>query len=109
MSDPNLFPTPYREAIRHSYYRDLTIWYEGYSQEMPHRVPDISTEGMFVHTQHSFPEGSVLKIRFILNRSRHEINARAEVRYCLPGVGIGVEFIDLPEEDKQAIAREIEA
>jgi hypothetical protein len=35
------------------------------------------------------------------------VNARAEVRYCLRGVGIGVEFIDIPPLDRQAIENEI--
>ncbi len=34
------------------------------------------------------------------------ITARAEIRYCLPEVGIGVEFIGLPEDAQQAIAEE---
>jgi len=32
---------------------------------------------------------------------------RAEVRYCLPDVGVGVEFIDIAPEAKAAIEDEL--
>jgi len=49
----------------------------------------------------------VIKVEFWLSRSGHHVKARAEVRYCLPGVGIGVEFVEISEEDKQVIESEI--
>jgi hypothetical protein len=30
------------------------------------------------------------------------------VRYCLPGIGIGVEFIEISDEAREAIADELE-
>jgi hypothetical protein len=62
---------------------------------------------MFIQTGRHFPEGAVLKVRFRLVRSRYEVHARAEVRYCLPGVGIGVEFVDISAEDRLAIENEL--
>src|SRR2546427_2245063 len=54
-----------------------------------------------------FPEGAVLNLRFRLARSDFVVNTRCEVRYCLPGVGIGVEFVQIPPEAVRAIEREI--
>ena len=48
-----------------------------------------------------------MKLRFRLSRSGIEDHARGEVRYCLPGVGIGVEFIGLEPEYLRAIEEEI--
>jgi len=48
-----------------------------------------------------------LKLRFRLGRSGIEIHAHGEVRYCLPGAGIGVEFIGLSPEYLSAIEEEI--
>jgi hypothetical protein len=48
-----------------------------------------------------------IKLEFRLSRSGHVIKTRAEVRYSLPGVGVGVEFVDITPEDEQAIADEI--
>ncbi|MGH9572778.1 MAG: PilZ domain-containing protein [Candidatus Acidiferrales bacterium] len=100
--------TATRAAKRLSSLRDLSVTYEGHSEDVVTRPPDISTRGMFINTTRVFPEGAVLNVRFRLAISGHEIHSRAEVRYCLPGVGVGVEFIDISREDVQAIDREIE-
>jgi hypothetical protein len=68
---------------------------------------EISPHGMFVNTVKRFPEGTILKRRFRLSRSGIEVHTRGEVRYCLPGVGIGVEFIGLSPEYLSAIEEEI--
>ena len=99
---------PVRSHNRYAAYRDLAIAYEGYSEDIPVRAPDISATGMFINTARRFPEGSIVKVHFRLTRSSYEINARAEVRYCLPGVCIGVEFIDIADADRQAILDEIQ-
>jgi hypothetical protein len=100
--------SPLREAERFAAYRGLNLIYEGRSEKIEVRAPDISTKGMFIHIPRAFPEGAVIKVEFWLSRSRHHIKARAEVRYCLPGVGIGVEFVDISEQDKAIIQGEID-
>jgi hypothetical protein len=96
-----------RESARYHGFRDLTISYEGSNEEIPVRVPDISVSGMFVNTAHYFPEGSVLKLSFRLARSNYPIEARGEVRYCLQGVGVGIQFTDLSDDAKNAIEQEL--
>ncbi len=97
-----------RDLGRWAAYRGLNIKYEGSSKLIEVRAPDLSPRGMFIHLAQHFPEGSVLKLEFRLGRSGLDIHARAEVRYCLSGVGIGVEFIDIAEADRLAIAEEID-
>lgn len=99
--------TPSREAERFAAYRGLNLVYEGRSEKMEVRAPDISPKGMFIHIPRAFPEGAVIKVEFVLSRSGLMIKARAEVRYCLPGVGIGVEFVDISDQDRDAIENEI--
>ena len=99
--------TPNREVERFAAYRGLNLVYEGRSEKIEVRAPDISSKGMFIHIPQSFPEGAVVKLDFSLTRSGYHVKTRAEVRYSLPGVGIGVEFVDIREEDKQAIEDEI--
>ena len=96
-----------RDNSRYRGYTDLQINFEGSSQEIPVKVPDISTRGMFINTARYFAQGTVLKIGFRLVRTNVQINTRAEVRYCLEGVGIGVEFIDITEEAQDAIETEL--
>lgn len=99
--------TPVRQAKRHPHLRQLSVTYEGQSEEIPLRPPDLSTQGMFINTARTFPEGAVLKLRFRLAKSNFEVNARGEVRYCLPGVGIGVEFIEISDEAQRQIEDEL--
>lgn len=106
MSSPGLEPQP-REYARYSNYRDLSIVYEGHSESIAIRTPDFSPKGMFIHIGRYFPQGTVLKVRFRLGRTGYEVRARGEVRYCLLGVGIGVEFVDMSPEDRHAIEDEL--
>ena len=96
----------HRVESRHSCCTDLQVIYEGFGRHIEVRAPDISTQGMFINTPQAFPEGTGLKVRFRLGRTRRLIQLRGEVRYCLPGVGVGVEFLDLPEDTRAAIAAE---
>ena len=98
--------TPSRQAERYAHYRELSIVYEGTSLDVPVRAPDIGIHGMFINTAQKFPEGAVLRICFRLSRTNFLVTARGEVRYCLRGVGIGVEFIGLPEDAQRAIEEE---
>ena len=96
-----------RAAVRFPHLRELSLSYEGRNEDIWVRPPDISVRGMFINTATRFPEGSVLKVRFRLTRSGVEISTRSEVRYCLVGVGVGVEFLDLSPQGAQAIEKEI--
>lgn len=83
--------------------------YEGGGTENAIRPPDLSAHGLFVNTATHFPEGAVVNLRFLLTRSNVEVQTRGEVRYCLPGIGIGVEFVGLGVESVQAIEKELGA
>lgn len=105
---PSIPVIPARGAERYAAYRDLAISYEGFSEQIPVRAPDISETGMFINTAKTFPEGAVIKVRFRLTRTLYEVEVRAEVRYNLPGVGIGVEFVDISPETREAIRFELD-
>lgn len=96
-----------RLAPRISTLRELSVTYEGRSEEVALKPPDISTRGMFINTSRNFPEGAVLNVQFRLGQSGVQITTRAEVRYCLPGVGVGIEFVQISEDAKRAIEEEM--
>ena len=100
------FSSP-RATLRFRAIRDLTVLYEGSSRPINLRTPDISTRGMFINTGEQFPQGAVLRLSFRLPRSQRLIETRCEVRYCLPGVGIGVEYVDLADSSRLAIEHEL--
>ena len=89
--------------------RELRMNYEGRSDPILLRPPDISLHGMFVNTATHFPEGAIVNLRFRLTRSNVEVQTRGEVRYCLPGIGVGVEFVGIRPEATRAIEREVRA
>ncbi len=67
------------------------------------RLADLSVEGAFVDTRTVLPVGAVTRVRFnILGR---DVTVSAEVRYSMPGMGIGVRFLDLSPEDREVIER----
>lgn len=86
--------------------RQISLNYEGRDEHVAVRPPDISPQGMFVNTQTYFPEGAILNLTFRLGLSGAEVSARGEVRYCLRGVGVGVEFIALSEDARRLIEQE---
>ena len=81
--------------------------YEGHEEDICVRPPDLSPHGMFINTKTEYPQGAVLKLRFRLARSGTMIQTRGEVRYCLKGVGVGVEFLDISPEFVHSIEEEI--
>jgi PilZ domain len=96
-----------RQEVRYRQLRELSVAYEGFTEEIILRGPDLSPHGMFINMAKEFPEGAILKLCFRLTRSGKQIQTRCEVRYCLKGVGIGVEFIDISPDSVQAIEEEL--
>jgi len=74
----------------------LSVVYEGACEKF--RASDGFEHAWYVHSYAKFSEGSVLKVRFRLRRPDYEVNVRAEVRHCIPGQGVGVEFLNLSGE-----------
>jgi hypothetical protein len=96
-----------RRETRIQFLSDVHLEYEGTGCEILYHPPDLSPHGLFVNTSTHLPEGAVVNLRFRLTRSDVEVQTRCEVRYCLPGVGIGVEFIGLEIEAVRAIEEEL--
>ena len=99
--------TPARRELRFQPISELRLTYEGDIHEIEIRPPDLSPHGIFVNTSTHFPEGAVVNLRFRLTRSNLKVQTRGEVRYCLPGIGIGVEFVGLAAEAARAIEQEL--
>ena len=98
---------PTREQKRLYYPKGLSVIYEGFNRKIHVSGPNISPRGMFINTNESLPLGAILNVSFQLPSTNFEVNARCEVRYCIPNVGIGVEFINLPTGSVEATQKEI--
>jgi hypothetical protein len=99
--------TEIRRDVRSPQLSELSMIYEGFEEDVCVRPPDLSPHGMFINTSTEYPEGAVLKLRFKLSRTGVAIQTRCEVRYCLKGVGVGVEFVGISPEYIRAIEDEI--
>jgi CheY-like chemotaxis protein len=58
---------------------------------------DLSTDGMYIHTQARFDRLSIVDLRFKLEEI--PVHVKAEVRYAHPAVGIGIRFLNLETEN----------
>jgi PilZ domain-containing protein len=65
------------------------------------RFADISAGGMFIDVYDPLPPGTVIRLRFQLDPP--PIAATAQVHYVQPRIGMGVEFVELAEDDRHRI------
>ena len=96
-----------RSGARAHCVQEITVSREGDDEIIQIKAPDVSATGMFISASQSFPEGTVLDLKFRLAVTGVEVRARCEVRYCHPGIGIGVEFIGISPEASKDIEREL--
>jgi hypothetical protein len=67
---------------------------------------DISVGGFYMNTQATLPEGATLLVRIPLGADKQMI-ANAEVVYINPARGVGLRFVNLSEENRVLIEREL--
>ena len=67
---------------------------------------DISMEGMYIYTQANFITGAIFEINFKINDV--PVKAMARVQHAQPSVGIGIQFVDMSQEDAARIKQYIE-
>jgi Tfp pilus assembly protein PilZ len=65
-------------------------------------MANISTGGMFITTEEPIRAGTRMVIRFELP-NRHRVIAVSRVCYVRKGIGLGVEFLSLDDEDREEI------
>lgn len=65
---------------------------------------DISTGGVFVETEDPSVKGTEVKLRFKLTPESHIQEVGAVVAYSISREGMGLRFVDLPAEIREAIS-----
>jgi uncharacterized protein (TIGR02266 family) len=81
----------------------VEVRYEGAGVRAQTRISDISQTGVFVETISPQPVGSKVSLFFSLPGG-HSVQAEGVVRQVQPGIGMGIEFVDLKSEDAEYIA-----
>jgi Tfp pilus assembly protein PilZ len=62
---------------------------------------DISEGGLFVSAIQIFEVDDVIEVSIPLKGDK--VTVKAKVKYCQPGIGMGIMFIDLNDEQKKRI------
>ncbi len=87
-----------RRYPRLSYGKEVWIGQDGIFSRTNERITNISVGGAFIETAQSFSTGTVVSVRFKAGDAKDFISCAAIVRNSRPGVGLGVEFLDLSPE-----------
>jgi len=95
---PNQEHEERRQYKRYHFRKDILIdgTKQAYSQ-------NICETGMFVCTLHPLEEGKRINVTIASH-----LTVQAEVKYFQPGIGMGIEFIDLNYDQQKEIAQLIE-
>ena len=76
------------------------------------RATDLSVEGMYIDTLTPYAVGSVVQLKFRLDDADDSVLGpvvtRARVLYAQEGLGIGVQFVDLKNDDRMRIKQIVE-
>ncbi|MGH9580623.1 MAG: PilZ domain-containing protein [Terriglobales bacterium] len=98
MGDRNETATPPRRYPRVGLPRGPLIAWRGSSGLSVGTITTVSLGGLFISTDEPAEAGSTLKLLF--DAPGGEIRARANVRYIVPGQGMGVQFVNMSYEDR---------
>lgn len=104
---PQASIAPQERRLARRYPRSLKIQWQDRGLTSAGRFANLSTGGAFIRTSNPAPEGSVLKLSF--QAGSFQIEAQGEVIYRLPELGMGVRFLDLDPQGREAIASYISA
>jgi uncharacterized protein (TIGR02266 family) len=87
--------------------RLVEVRYQSNSPPLTARLTDISERGIFVDTPNPLPVGSPVTLSFLLTNTPGEkpITMEGKVAWHQETVGMGIEFVQLKEEDRAKIKR----
>jgi len=86
---------------RRSYDRSrliVDVFFDGKDATGVASTRDLGPGGLYLNTQADLPQGALLLLRIPFARKQIVVNA--EVVYCNPGRGVGLQFQGLSEEDQ---------
>ena len=74
------------------------------------RCSDLSEGGLYLETDVSFPIDTIVDLRFkLLDSDADPIRVQARVFYIHPTIGLGLQFTNLSDEDRERIKKFVDA
>jgi c-di-GMP-binding flagellar brake protein YcgR len=70
---------------------------------------NLSLGGMFIETTAPLPEESIFTVRFNLDQKDRVVTATAQVTYNIEKMGMGVNFMEIRPQDRDAIREYVES
>jgi succinyl-CoA synthetase beta subunit len=70
-------------------------------------ITDISEGGIFISAIQAFEQNSIIDITIPFKG--HKLTLKAQVQYSQQGIGIGVKFVDINDEQRAIIKKLIES
>jgi len=96
-----------RMFVRHKIHFPVEIGFEDSSRTHLHtNATDIGGRGCYIETLLPLPMGTVINVTFWLDSEK--VHASAVVRTSDPGVGMGLEFIDLGDRIQKTLQHYLE-
>lgn len=86
----------------------VAVFFDGNNATGVASTKDISVGGLYMNTQTTIPEGSLLLIRIPFAPGK-QVVCNAEVVYCNPGRGVGIRFRGLSDDSKYLLEHECQA
>jgi len=84
----------------------VDVFYDGKEGTGLASTRDISIGGLYMNTKTEIPEGSALLIRIPL-RNGKQIVCNGEVVYSNPGLGVGIKFQGLSDEERTLLENQL--
>jgi PilZ domain len=81
---------------------DVWVYWQCHGREDVSSVRDMSMGGLFLETPEPKAEGVLTRLHFLVQEG--QIRADAVVRHARPGVGLGLKFTALSEQDRPKLA-----
>jgi hypothetical protein len=102
---PADYPVPRgRDHLRASVRTEIWLGHDGIFTRTPGELRDLSVGGACVQTSQRFAIGSLLNMRFQLPQSPGFVSGTVAVRNFRADAGMGVQFVDLSDDDRRRIS-----
>jgi len=98
MAEPTESNDPRRHYPRIELPKGPTVAWKGGGKHGVGEVKSMSLGGLFVAAKDPAAVGSILQLLFDVPGG--EVRGRATVKRCLPGEGMGLQFINMSPEDR---------
>lgn len=90
-----------RSAVRKPVIASAQVVEAGSGARLRARSCDLVVQGCYIDTINPFPAGTLVRIR--LEKEGAKVDSKGKVVYRLPGLGMGIAFLDLTPENQRVL------